>query len=181
MPPHTVRSRIVLPSLLLLLGSACLLPGCADDTAQLQQARDAANATLAQAQAADATLRSQAATRPADDPLHAQVAHLETVIAQVQSLLPTINAAIASISSGGAVDPALQQALGAIPYGSIALAIASLVFARMKHVQAGNLSTAQQQTQKAFDQVLAAINPPVPARIPPAAGPDVPLKPAAIT
>ena len=67
MSPHAPRSRIVLSSLLVLLASACLLPGCADDTAQLQQARDAASATLAQAQAADATLRSQAATRPVGD------------------------------------------------------------------------------------------------------------------
>jgi hypothetical protein len=40
----------------------------------------------------------------------------------------------------------------------------------MKHVQAGNLSVAQQQTQKAFEQVVAAINAPTPT-VPPAAAP----------
>lgn len=159
---HIPRSRAFL---FLVLAAALLLPSCTTDTAQLQQTRDAANATLAQAQAVDATLRQQATTRPADDPLHAQVSKLETVIAQVQSLLPTINAAIAGLNSG-AIDPAVQQALGAVPYGSIALAVASLIFALFKHVQAGNLSVAQQQTQKAFEQVVAAINAPSSAPAP---------------
>lgn len=166
MTSHALRPRVLPAAILVIVASAFLPAGCASDLPQLQQARDAATATLAQARAVDASLRQQAATRPADDPLHAQVDQLESVIAKVQAILPTINAAIASINAGGTVDPAVQQAAGAIPYGSIALAVASLVFALVKHVQAGNLASQQQQAQKAFEQVVAAMDAALPAPTP---------------
>ena len=149
----------------LLLCTCLLLGGCAGDTQQLQQAQTQANATLSAAQAAAAQIQQQLTTRPADDPARAQLQpelqQIEGIISQVQASLPAINAAIQSAGSGQ-VDPAIQQAAAAIPYGSLVLAGLSLVLAVVKHIQAGNLSEAQQQTQKAFEQIVTALDAVIP-------------------
>ena len=143
---------------------ALLLAGCsAQDLATLQQSRDQTAAALADAQAAQARVQQSLATRPADDPVRQQVApeltKLQTTIGQLQSVLPAIDAAMKSASANTAqLDPSVQQAVGAIPYGSLALAALALIFGTIKHVQAGNLSDQAGQAQKAFQQIVAALD-----------------------
>ena len=167
MQSHSLIQRALPASL--LLSAALLLAGCAGDLQQLQQARDQATVTLTAAQAAATQVQQQLTTRPATDParqtLEPELTHLQTIIAQVQAYLPAINAAIQAASSG-AVDPAIQQAAAVIPYGSLALAVIGIVFAAIKHVQAGNLTQQQQQTQKAFEQVVTAMDAALPAPTP---------------
>ena len=139
------------------------LAGCsAQDLANLQQARDQTAAALQQAQADQQQIQHQLATRPANDPLRhqlePQLQKLEDIITKAQAALPQLDAAIKSVRSGQPVDPSVQQAVSAIPYGSLALAAASLIFGVVKHVQAGNLVDQQEQTQKAFEQVVAALD-----------------------
>jgi hypothetical protein len=149
----------------LLLSAFLLIGGCAGDAQQLQQAQTQANATLSAAQAAAAQIQQQLTTRPADDParqqLQPELQQIEGIISQVQASLPAINAAIQAAGSGQA-DPAIQQAAAAIPYGSLVLAGISLVLAVVKHIQAGNLTQAQQQTQKAFEQIVTALDAVIP-------------------
>jgi hypothetical protein len=153
----------------LLLSAFLLLGGCAADVQQLQQARDQAAATLSAAQIAAASVQQQLTTRPANDParqtLQPELGQLQTIISQVQAYLPAINAAIQAAGSGQ-VDPVVQQAAAVIPYGSLALAAISIVFAVVKHVQAGNLTQQQQQTQKAFEQIVTALDAALPAPTP---------------
>jgi hypothetical protein len=157
---HLIR---ILPILL-----AGLLPaGCAaQDQQQLQAATDQANATLTQAKVEQAALQKQLTTLPADDPtrkqLEPQLARLEQVIAQIQSALPLLDAAIKSTGTGQ-IDPSVQQAVSAIPYGTVALALASILFGIIKHVQAANLSQQEQQSQKAFAQIVTALDTALPA------------------
>lgn len=144
-----------------LLLSACTLPGCTGDLQQLQQAQTQANATLSAAQAAAAQVQQQLTTQPADSPAQQELQQIQTIISQVQGYLPALSAAIQSASSG-TTDPAIQQAAAAIPYGSLALAAISLVVAVVKHIQAGNLSQQVQQTQKAFEQIVSAMDAVIP-------------------
>jgi hypothetical protein len=168
----TMRSHLSIGQVLrssLLLPALFLLAGCTGDLQQLQQARDEAAATLSAAQAAAAQVQQQLTTRPADDParqaLQPELQQIEGIISQVQAYLPTINAAIQSASSGQ-VDPTVQQAAAAIPYGSLALALISVIVAVVKHVQAGNLTQEQQQTQKAFEQIVSALDAAIPTPTP---------------
>lgn len=142
--------------------SAGLLAGCgAQDLARLQQAHDEAASVLQQAQAAHDKIQQQLTTLPAGDPVRAalepQLKKLDEIISKAQAYLPALNGAIQSARSGQ-IDPSLQQALGAIPYGSLALALFSVIFGVVKHVQAGNLIGQQQQTQKAFQQIVSAMD-----------------------
>ena len=150
----------------LLLVSAASLIGCAGDLQQLQQAQTQASATLSAAQSAAAQVQQVLTTRPADDPVRQQLqpelTQIQGIISQVQAYLPALNAAIQSASSGQ-VDPAVQQVATAIPYGSLALAAISLVIAVVKHIQTGNLSGQVQQTQKAFEQIVTALDAVIPA------------------
>jgi hypothetical protein len=79
--------------------------------------------------------------------------------------VPLLDAAIKSAGTGQ-IDPALQQAVAAIPYGSLALAVIALIFGIVKHIQAGTLSTRGQQTQKAFEQVVGALDAALPSPTP---------------
>jgi len=148
----------------LLVITAFLLAGCsAQDLATLQQTRDQTAQTLAQAQLAQSRVQQALATRPADDPLRQeatpQLAKLDAVINQMQTVLPAIDAAIKTVNgSGGAIDPGVQQAVSVIPYGSLALAALALVFGAIKHVQAGNLSDRATQAQKSFEQIVTALD-----------------------
>jgi hypothetical protein len=156
-------------TLLLLLG-AMLLTGCtAQDLAQLQQAHDQAVATLGEAQTAQKQITQQITTLPANDParqaLQPRLDQLNQVIAQVQAYVPVLDAAIKSAGTGQ-IDPTLQQAVAAIPYGSLALAVVALIFGIIKHIQAGTLSQQGQQTQKAFEQVVGAMDAALPAPTP---------------
>jgi hypothetical protein len=148
-----------------LLLSAAFLFGCAGDLQQLQKAQTDATAVLTAAQAAAASVQQQLTTRPADDPARAQLqpelTQIQGIISQVQAYLPTINAAVQAANSGQA-DPAIQQAAAAIPYGSLVLAAIGLVVAVVKHIQAGNLTQKEQQTQKAFEQIATALTAVIP-------------------
>jgi len=146
------------------------LAGCStQDTAALQQARTQAAATLQDAQIAHDQIQQQLTTLPADDPvrqkLQGELDQLDQIVAKAQAFLPALDAAIKS-TQAASIDPTLQQAAGAIPYGSLALAAITLVFGVVKHLQAGNLVGQQQQTQKAFEQVLAAMDAAIPAPTP---------------
>jgi|SRR5579884_652416 len=152
--------------LVLSCALASLVVGCAaQDVARLQTARDQAVATLQQAQAAETQVKQQLTTLPADDPvrkaLEPQLAKLDQIITKAQSYLPLLDASIKSAQSGQ-LDPSLQQAASMIPYGSLVLAFVGLVFGVVKHVQAGNLLDQHAQTQKAFQQVVAALDAAVP-------------------
>jgi hypothetical protein len=145
---------------------ATLLAGCAaQDIQHLQQARDQTVAGLQQAQSAHDQIQQQITTLPADDPvrkqLEPQLAKLDQIITKAQSFLPVLDAGIKSAQTGQ-LDPSLQQAVSVIPYGSLALAAVGVIFGVIKHVQAGNLVDQNDQTQKAFQQVVSALDTIVP-------------------
>ena len=149
----------LLPTILL---GAALLTGCtAQDLSDLQQARDQTVAGLKQAQTAHDQIQQQVTALPADDPvrkqLEPQLQKLDQIIAKAQSFLPLVDAAMNSARTGQ-LDPSLQQAVSVIPYGSLALAFVGVIFGVIKHVQAGNLVDQQQQTQKAFEQIVSAMD-----------------------
>jgi len=155
---------------ILLLTGALLLAGCtAQDLAQLQQAHDQAVTTLDQAQTAQKQITQQITTLPANDPvrqaLQPKLDQLNQVIVQIQAYVPLLDAAIKSVGTGQ-IDPTLQQAVSAIPYGSLALAVVALIFGIVKHIQAGTLSTQGQQAQKAFEQVVGALDAALPSPTP---------------
>jgi hypothetical protein len=180
------RSRLLSTILL-----ATLLAGCgAQDLQHLQQARDQTVAALAQAQSAHDQIRQQLATLPADDPvrkrLEPQLARLDQIISKAQSFLPLLDAGIKSAQSGQ-LDPSLQQAVSVIPYGSLALALVGVIFGIIKHVQAGNLVDQNDQAQKAFQQVVSALDALVPnptpeqqSKVEAVLDPDVKAKVAAV-
>jgi hypothetical protein len=56
------------------------------------------------------------------------------------------------------IDPNLAAAVSAIPYGSLALGVAGLIWATMKHVQAGKVVDEHTQMQQAFKQVVGALD-----------------------
>lgn len=153
------KSFAIVPSVLL---GALLLAGCsAQDLSRLQQARDDAAAVLKQAQTAHDQIQQLLASLPADDPvrkrLEPQLQKLDQIITRAESYLPALDGAIKSAQSGQ-IDPSVQQAVSAIPYGSLILAFVGVIFGIIKHIQAGNLVDSQQQSQKALQQVVAALD-----------------------
>lgn len=162
-----LRRVIAICAIVVFTISLC---GCtAQDLSQLQQARDQTASVLTQAKTAQAQIQQQVAALPANDPvrqqLEPQLNKLDQIIAKAQAYLPVIDAAMKSASSGQ-IDPSLQQAVSVIPYGSLALAFVSVAFGVIKHVQATNLVGQQQQTQKAFTQVVSAIDAVLPSPTP---------------
>ena len=153
--------RNLLPIVPLILPLALTLAGCAQDAANLQSARAQTSSLIQQAQATRDSLQQQLTTRPADDPLrqHLQpeIDQLDQIITKADSYLPLLDAAIRS-SQSQPIDPQVQQAVSAIPYGSLALAAIGVIFGIIKHVQAGNLIGQQQQVEKAFTQLVSAID-----------------------
>jgi hypothetical protein len=153
-------------SSLVAITFVALLAGCgAQDLQHLQQARDQTVAALQQAQSAHNQIQQQLTTLPADDPvrkqLEPQLAKLDQIITKAQAFLPLLDAGIKSAQTGQ-LDPSLQQAVSVIPYGSLALATVGVIFGIIKHVQAGNLVDQNDQTQKAFQQVVSALDAIVP-------------------
>ena len=164
------RPKCSARTVVLALLAAGVLAGCsAQDLARLQQAHDDAASVLQQAQAAHDRIQQQLTTLPTNDPVRAalepQLKKLDEIISKAQSYLPALDGAIQS-ARAGQIDPSLQQALGAIPYGSLALAFISVIFGVIKHVQAGNLIGQQQQTQKAFQQIVSAMDAALPSPTP---------------
>ena len=163
---HTTYLRcVVVLSLAGVLAGSSL--GCtAQDLAQLQQARDQTAATLQQAQSAHDQIQQQLTTLPTTDPVRRQLQplldQLDQIITKAQTYLPLLDATIKSAQSGQ-IDPSMQQAVSVIPYGSLALAFVGVVFGVIKHVQAGNLAGQHQQIQKAFQQVVTAMDAAIPA------------------
>jgi hypothetical protein len=155
-----------LPMYLLLLPLTFSLTGCAQDAANLQEARAQTATVLQQAQSTRNQLQQQLTTRPADDPLRShlqpEIDQLDQVITKADAYLPLLDAAIRSAQSQP-IDPQIQQAVSVIPYGSLAVALIGIVFGVIKHVQANNLVDQQQQVQKAFDQLVTAIDTALPA------------------
>ncbi len=151
------------PSLPLLLILPLLFAGCAQDATNLQSARDQSAITIAEARTRESQLSQQLSTLPSNDPLRQrlqpQLDKLDQFINQAQSQLPKLDAAIkAAQTPPQPLDPTLQQTLSAIPYGSIAVAILGLSFATLKHLQSANLLTQYQQSQKAFQQIVQALD-----------------------
>ena len=163
-------ARFCSPCVGLLIVGSLGLAGCgAKDLQDLQQASEQATTVITQASAARTQVQKQLTTLPADDPirqrLEPQLAALDKIVTQAQSYLPAIDAALKSAQSGQ-IDPSLQQAVAAIPYGSLALALVGVVFGAVKHVKAGTLVDQQQQTQKAFEQVVTALDAALPTPTP---------------
>jgi hypothetical protein len=158
-----------LPLTLSLLLLTSLLPGCAQDAANLQAARDQAAATIHQAQTARDQIQQKLTTLPANDPLRAhlqpEIDRLDQIITKADSYLPLLDAAIRSAQSQP-VDPTIQQAVSTIPYGTLAVALIGVIFGVVKHFQAGTLIDREQNTQKAFQQLVAAIDTALPAPTP---------------
>jgi cell division protein FtsB len=158
---NSMRSHPFAKSLGIVVGGL-LFAGCtAQDLQQLQQARAQTVSELDQAQATQTQLRQSLTTLPADDPIRKELEpkldELDALIQRLQGYVPVLDGAIQSLSTSQ-VDPTLQQAAAAIPYGSLVLAALSLAFGVVKHVQAGNLSDQEQQAQKAFAQIVAAMD-----------------------
>ena len=167
---HSHTSVRSIQAVLILFAGTSLLIGCtAQDLQTLQQAHDQAVSTLGQAQAAEKQISQQVTTLPATDPvreaLEPKLDQLDQIIKQIQSYVPVLNATIASAGTGQ-IDPVVQQAAAAIPYGSLALAVIAVVFGVIKHVQAGTLSAEGQQTQKAFQQLVDAMHAAIPSPSP---------------
>ena len=174
--PDTSPRRHLLVSLSpCLLVCLTLLPlACVEDATDLQSARDQAASTLDQARARESTLSHQLSTLPANDPLRLklqpQLDRLDQFITSIQQELPKLDAALQSAKTASQPpDPTLTQAVSAIPYGSLALALLGLTIGVGKHVQASNLLSKHQQSQKAFTQIVEALDsllpsPPTPAQ-----------------
>lgn len=138
------------------------LGGCAaQDAASLTEAQSQAAALAQDAGAVRNQVQARLTTMPATDPqytrLETELNQLDAIVAKAQAYAPLVSAAVQSQTTQ-TIDPTLQQAIAALPYGSIALAVLSVVFALVKHVQAGQLVNQQQQTQKAFEQVVGALD-----------------------
>jgi hypothetical protein len=139
-----------------------LLGGCAaQDAAKLTAARTQATTEIANEQDMESALQTQIAALPATDPLRKtlepQLARLDAIIARGQQYVPLADAAIQSVQDGP-IDPNLQAAASAIPYGSLTLAVIGLIWGIVKHVQAGNLVDEHVQMQQAFKQVVSALD-----------------------
>ena len=139
-----------------------LLGGCAaQDAANLTAARTQVTTETANEQDMESALKSQIAALPATDPLRKtlepQLAQLDALIARGQQYVPLADAAIQSVQEGQ-IDPNLQAAASAIPYGSLTLAVIGLIWGIVKHVQTGNLVDEQGQMQLAFKQVVSALD-----------------------
>lgn len=161
MQSHVLSRRVAL-----CLG-VLLLAGCsAQDLARLRQDQAQAAASLAEAQTVRSRIEQTLSTRPADDPLREQIApqlaKLDGAVGRLQASLPLLDAAIKS-AGAGQLDPSVQQAVAAIPYGSLGLAAFALVFGAVKHVQAGTLTSRCEQAQKAFDQIVSALDAALPS------------------
>ena len=163
------RTPVIVPLVLALLPVTGLTGCTAQDIDKLQQARDQTVAVLQQASDAQAQIQQQLTTLPANDPLRQrlgpQLQKLDEIVSKAQAYVPVLDAAIKS-AQGGQIDPSLQQAVSVIPYGSLAVAVIGVIFGIIKHIQAGSLIDQQQQTQKAFEQVVSAMDAALPTPSP---------------
>jgi hypothetical protein len=160
-----MKNRTLLCCVLLL----SLTAGCADDAATLAQAHATATTLVQEAQTTRATLAAKLSTMPASDPSRAnvqsQLNQLDQIISTVQTALPKLDAAAAATTQP-AIDPAIVQAAGAIPYGSLAVAVVGLIFGIVKHIQNGNLVEKTADAEKAFEQVVGALDAALPSPTP---------------
>jgi hypothetical protein len=144
-----------------LLLLTTFLPGCAQDAPNLQSARNQAAATIHDAQTARDQLQQKLTTLRADDPLRAhlqpEIDQLDQIITRADSYLPLLDAAIRSAQSQP-IDPTVQQAVSTIPYGTLAVALIGVVFGVVRHLQANSLVDKEQNTQRAFEQLVAAVD-----------------------
>jgi hypothetical protein len=163
MSPGKSNLRIIMPNRILL---CCVLllsftAGCADDATTLAQAHATATTLLQEAQTTRATLAAKLSTIPASDPSRAnvqsQLNELDQIVATAQTSLPKLDAAAAATTQP-AIDRAIVQAASAIPYGSLAVAVVGLIFGIVKHVQNGNLVEKTEDAEKAFEQVVDALD-----------------------
>ncbi len=147
----------------LLLMTLCgTMLGCAaQDVARLQAVRDQTTSAISQATQEETSLKQQVAALPANDPvrktIEPELAKLDALIARGQQYLPVIDGAINS-AQAGQIDPALQTAVAAIPYGSLALGVAGIIWGLIKHFQAGETAKEGQQVQSAFAQMVQALD-----------------------
>lgn len=173
----TLRQPAIRSFLLLVSLSPLLLvcPSCTEDALNLQSAHDQAAATLQEAQSDRDRIRRELTALPPDDPvrkaLAPQLDRLDQLIAKTQAYLPLLEAAAQSMQSQP-IDPALAQALAAVPYGSLALALLGITVGAAKHLQSARLLAQHQQSQKAFDQIVQALAAPFPAATPTPPAPD---------
>lgn len=160
-----MRNRTLLCCVLLL----SLTAGCADDATTLAQAHAATTTLVQDAQSTRATLAAKLSTMPASDPsrsnVQSQLNQLDQIISTAQTALPKLDAAAAATAQP-AIDPAIVQAAGAIPYGSLAVAVIGLIFGIVKHIQNGNLVEKTQDAEKAFEQVVGALDAALPSPTP---------------
>jgi hypothetical protein len=152
-----MRNRTLCCCLILLSLSA----GCAEDAASLSQAQAGATTLVRDAQSTRSELITKLSTLSASDPsranIQSQLNQLDQLIASTQASLPKLDAA-ARATTQPAIDPAISAAAGAIPYGSLAVAVISLIFGIIKHVQNGSLVDQQQDAEKAFGQIVGALD-----------------------
>ena len=146
-----------------------LLTGCADDATSLAQAHATATTLVQDAQSTRATLAAKLSTLPASGPSRAnvqsQLNQLDQIISAAQTSLPKLDAAAAATTQP-VIDPAIVQAAGAIPYGSLAVAVIGLIFGIVKHIQNGNLVEKTDDAEKAFEQVVGALDAALPSPTP---------------
>lgn len=147
---------------LLLMALCGTMLGCAaQDLARLQTVRDQTTSAITQATQEETTLKQQLAALPANDSvrktIEPELAKLDAMIARGQQYLPVIDGAISS-AQAGQIDPTLQTAVAAIPYGSLALGVVGVVWGLIKHLQAGKTAEEGQQVQSAFAQMVQALD-----------------------
>jgi hypothetical protein len=146
-----------------------LTVGCAGDISAIDQARSDANTLVKNEQTTRAGIVSKLSTMPSTDPartnLQSQLDKLDQLIAATQASLPKLDAA-AKDPAPAPIDPAITQAAGAIPYGTLVVAVVGLVFGVVKHVQNGTLVDKQQEAEKAFEQIVGALDAALPSPTP---------------
>ena len=147
----------------------CLTVGCNTSPSAIAQAQANATTLVQNAQATRTAVATKLSTMPATDParptLQIQLDKLDQLISQTQQSLPAFDAAAKS-SNQPAIDPAIVQAAGVVPYGSLAVALLGLLFGVIKQVQNGNLVDKQQNAEKAFEQIVGALDAALPTPTP---------------
>lgn len=147
--------------LLLMILCGTMLGCAAQDVARLQAVRNQTSSAITQAALEESSLKQQLAALPANDPvrkaIEPELVKLDALIARGQQYLPVIDGAISS-ARAGQIDPNLQTAVAAIPYGSLALGVVGIAWGLIKHLQAGKTAEEGQQVQSAFAQMVQALD-----------------------
>ena len=151
-----MRRKILLPT---LLAAGLLVIGCtAEQLASLRGVRkEVADVRTATTQSID-ELQIAIADLPPEDPvrvsLEGKVARLKENLAKADKWLPLADAMIKAAEDGDLSDPGLRNAVGALPYGAIALAVIGFGTALLENRKKRQMYDAGKQIVKSVEAVM---------------------------